>query len=374
MNFQRILALLSKEFSQLFKDKKLLPIVFLAPVLQLIFMGYAASLDVKNVSIVLCDLDKTASSRGFATSFTNSGYFTIEYSTEDYASIQQYLDNHKATLALVIPEGFGNKLLRKESAKVQVLLDGSEGSAAAVTMGYVNQIIMKYSTNILAEMVGAGQTMGSVATETRAWYNPALKSRNYMVPGVLVMILLITTTNLTSMAIVREKEIGTLEQLLVTPIKAPELILGKLVPFIIIAFFNVCVVLVAMVVGFGIPVKGSLGLLFLLSNFFLLTSLGLGLFVSTVSRTQQQAMMTTMFFIIMPMMYLSGFVFPVENMPKILQLISYGIPMRHFLIIVRSIILKGVGIQTLWFEALALLGMGTVILVLSMLRFHRKLD
>ena len=374
MNFQRILALLSKEFSQLFKDKKLLPIVFLAPVLQLIFMGYAASLDVKNVSIVLCDLDKTASSRGFATSFTNSGYFTIEYSTEDYASIQQYLDNHKATLALVIPEGFGNKLLRKESAKVQVLLDGSEGSAAAVTMGYVNQIIMKYSTNILAEMVGAGQTMGSVATETRAWYNPALKSRNYMVPGVLVMILLITTTNLTSMAIVREKEIGTLEQLLVTPIKAPELILGKLVPFIIIAFFNVCVVLVAMVVGFGIPVKGSLGLLFLLSNFFLLTSLGLGLFVSTVSRTQQQAMMTTMFFIIMPMMYLSGFVFPVENMPKILQLISYGIPMRHFLIIVRSIILKGVGLQTLWFEALALLGMGTVILVLSMLRFHRKLD
>ena len=374
MNLQRILALLSKEFSQLFKDKKLLPIVFLAPVLQLIFMGYAASLDVKNVSIVLCDLDKTASSRGFATSFTNSGYFTIEYSTEDYASIQQYLDNHKATLALVIPEGFGNKLLRKESAKVQVLLDGSEGSAAAVTMGYVNQIIMKYSTNILAEMVGAGQTMGSVATETRAWYNPALKSRNYMVPGVLVMILLITTTNLTSMAIVREKEIGTLEQLLVTPIKAPELILGKLVPFIIIAFFNVCVVLVAMVVGFGIPVKGSLGLLFLLSNFFLLTSLGLGLFVSTVSRTQQQAMMTTMFFIIMPMMYLSGFVFPVENMPKILQLISYGIPMRHFLIIVRSIILKGVGLQTLWFEALALLGMGTVILVLSMLRFHRKLD
>jgi ABC-2 type transport system permease protein len=374
MNFQRILALLSKEFSQLFKDKKLLPLVFVAPVAQLVFMGYAASLDVKNVSIVLCDLDKTASSRGFVTSFTNSGYFTIEYSTEDYASIQQYLDNHKATLALVIPKGFGNKLLRKESAKVQVLLDGSEGSAAAVTMGYVNQIIMKYSTSILAEMVGAGQTIASVTTETRAWYNPALKSRNFMVPGVLVMILLITTTNLTSMAIVKEKEIGTLEQLLVTPIKAPELILGKLVPFIIIAFVNVCVVLVAMVVGFGIPVKGSLGLLFLLSSFFLLTSLGLGLFVSTVSRTQQQAMMTTMFFIIMPMMYLSGFVFPVENMPKILQLISYGIPMRHFLIIVRSIILKGVGLQMLWFEALALLGMGTFILVLSMLRFHRKLD
>lgn len=374
MNLQRILALLSKEFSQLFKDKKLLPLVFVAPVLQLVFMGYAASLDVKNVSMVLCDLDKTASSRDLITSFTNSGYFTVEYSTEEYASIQHYLDNHKATLALVIPKGFGNHMLRKESAKLQVLLDGSEGSASAVTMGYVNQIIMKYSSKILAEIIGSRQTIGSVNAEIRAWYNPALKSRNFMVPGVLVMILLITTTNLTSMAIVKEKEIGTLEQLLVTPIKAPELILGKLVPFIIIAAVNVCVVLVAMVVGFGIEIKGSLGLLILLSSFFLLTSLGLGLFVSTVSRTQQQAMMTTQFFIIMPMMYLSGFTFPIENMPAILQFISCGIPMRYFLVIVRSIILKGVGFGTLWYEAMALLGMGVVILVLSMLRFHRKLD
>ncbi|MCX6137403.1 MAG: ABC transporter permease, partial [Ignavibacteriales bacterium] len=322
----------------------------------------------------LCDLDKTASSRDLITSFTNSGYFTVEYSTEEYASIQHYLDNHKATLALVIPKGFGNHMLRKESAKLQVLLDGSEGSASAVTMGYVNQIIMKYSSKILAEIIGSRQTIGSVNAEIRAWYNPALKSRNFMVPGVLVMILLITTTNLTSMAIVKEKEIGTLEQLLVTPIKAPELILGKLVPFIIIAAVNVCVVLVAMVVGFGIEIKGSLGLLILLSSFFLLTSLGLGLFVSTVSRTQQQAMMTAQFFIIMPMMYLSGFTFPIENMPAILQFISCGIPMRYFLVIVRSIILKGVGFGTLWYEAMALLGMGVVILVLSMLRFHRKLD
>ncbi|MBI3788643.1 MAG: ABC transporter permease [Ignavibacteriales bacterium] len=374
MSIQRIIALLKKEFGQLFKDKKLLPIVFIAPVLQLTFMGFAASLDVKNISVVLCDLDKTQESRGLIEKFVNSGYYTIEYSTEDYNSIQHYLDAHKASMALVIPPKFSDKILRRETAKIQIFLDGSEGNTAAITMAYANQIIVQYSTQILTEIIGGGQTVGGINPEIRAWYNPALKSRNYMVPGVLVMILLITTTNLTSMAIVKEKEIGTLEQIMVTPIKPYELILGKLIPFTMIAIINVCVVLAVMVFGFGIPIKGSLPLIFGLCGLFLLTSLGLGLFVSTVSRTQQQAMMTAQFFILMPMMYISGFTFPIENMPKLLQVLSFGMPMRHFLIIVRSIILKGVGLSTLWMEAGTLLLMGSVILVASVLRFKKKLD
>jgi ABC-2 type transport system permease protein len=374
MNKQRILALLKKEFGQLFKDKKLLPIVFIAPVLQLTFMGYAASLDVKNISMVLCDLDKTRESREFVEKFTNSGYFTLEYSTEDYNSIQLFLDDHKAMMALVIPRKFGDAILRKESAKIQVILDGSEGSAAAITMGYVNQIVGKYSSEILAELVGNAGSIGGVNAQVRTWFNPSLKGRNFMVPGVLVMILLITTMNLTSMAIVKEKEIGTLEQIMVTPITPTELILGKLIPFTIIGVVNVCVVLFVMAFGFGIPIKGSVPLLFGLTGLFLLTTLGLGLFVSTISRTQQQAMMTAQFFVLMPMMYISGFTFPIENMPQVLQYISLAIPMRYYLVIVRSVILKGVGISSLWFEAGMLLFMGITILIASVLRFRKKLD
>ncbi|HLP18271.1 MAG TPA: ABC transporter permease [Bacteroidota bacterium] len=374
MNLQRIVALLKKEFGQLLKDKKLLPIVFVAPVLQLTFMGYAASLDVKNVSMVLCDLDKSAESRAFIEKFTNSGYFTIEYSTEDQNAVGHYIDNHQVNVGIVIPPRFSEKLLRRESASLQVILDGSEGNTAAITMAYINQIIASYSKNILAEISSGAPATGGIDLEIRTWFNAALKSRNYMVPGVLVMILLITTMNLTSMAIVKEKEIGTLEQLMVTPITPTELIIGKLVPFTMIGIFNVIVVLLVMVHGFGIPVKGSYVTLAAYMAFFLMTTLGLGLFISTVSKTQQQAMMTSTFFVIMPMMYLSGFTFPIDNMPKLLQFVSLGLPMRHFLTVVRSITLKGVGFTHLWFEAAALIFMGATILVASVLRFRKKLD
>ena len=374
MTTHRIIALLKKEFGQLFKDRRLLPIVFLAPVLQLTFLGFAASLDVKNISMVLCDLDKSAESRALINSFTNSGYFTLRYATDDYNAVQGYLDDNKATMALVIPPKFADKILRREQATIQVLLDGSEGNTTAITMGYVSQVIMKSSTQILAEYFGGTLPAGRVNAELRAWYNPSLTSRNFMVPGVLVLILLITTTNLTAMAIVKEKEVGTLEQIMVTPIRPYELILGKLIPFTLVGLGNVCVALTVMVVGFGIPVKGSLFLLFTITGFFLLTTLGIGLFVSTVSKTQQQAMMTVIFFILMPMMYISGFVFPIENMPQPLQILSLGIPMRYYLVAIRSIILKGVGLSTLWPHALVLLAMGMGILVASALRFHKKLD
>lgn len=374
MSIHRLKALIQKEFAQFFKDKRLLPIIFVAPVLQLVFLGFAASLDVKNITFVLCDLDKTSESRAFAELFTNSGYFTMEYSTEDYGSVRKYLDNSSTAMALIIPPQFGRKIVRKETADIQLLFDGSEGNSTAIASSYAGQIVNRYSQNRLINVVGSVRTLGGVAAESRAWYNPSLISRNFMVPGVLVLILLITTMNLTAMAIVKEKEIGTLEQLLVTPLRPAEMILGKLIPFIIIGLINVSIVMLVMRFGFGIEIRGSVALLFLLTGFFLMTSLGLGLFVSTISRTQQQAMMIGMFFVMQPMMYISGFVFPVENMPTVLQWISYLIPMKYYLIVIRSIILKGVGIQHLWFEAVMLLGMGVVVLTASVMRFKEKVD
>ena len=373
MNVQRIVALLKKEFGQLFKDKKLLPLVFVAPVIQLIILGYAASFDVKNISVALCDQDKTVQSRQLAEKFVTSGYFTIEYATDDYGTISSYLDDNKVQMAIIIPHRFGDKIVGHQTANIQVLVDGSEGSSAAIGISYLNQIVTQYSTNILTQING-GQSVGGINAETRAWYNPELKSRVYMVPAMLIMILLITTMNLTAMAIVREKEIGTLEQIMVTPIHPWELIVGKLVPFILIGIIDVVVVLVVMIFWFDIAVEGSIPLLLALMGFFLLTTLGLGLFVSTISQTQQQAMMVSQFFFLQPMMYLSGFAFPIDNMPPILQWTSWLIPMRHALFIVRSLILKGVGISDLWLQALLLLVMGVGVLGASILRFRKKLD
>ena len=374
MNRQRLIALIQKEFQQFFKDKKLLPIVFVAPVLQLLFLGYAASLDVKNIPFVVCDLDKTSESRLLTRAFTNSGYFTAEFATDDYSEIQRFLDNGDVTMALVIPPDFGNKILRRESTSIQVLVDGSEGNSTAIASGYVSQIINRFSQQKLAPVVGDIRRLGGVNGEIRAWYNPTLISRLFMVPGVLVLIILLTTIILTAMAIVKEKEIGTLEQLLVTPVRPVELIVGKLVPFTILGLIVVTLVLLVMVIGFSIPIRGSVLLLYGFTGLFLMTSLGLGLFVSTVSRTQQQAMMIGMFVILMPMMYLSGFVFPVENMPGPLQGIAALIPMKYYLTAIRSIILKGTGIAELWTEALMLFVMGTGILTASVLRFKEKVD
>ncbi|MFA6457422.1 MAG: ABC transporter permease [Bacteroidota bacterium] len=374
MNFLRLKALIQKEFAQFFKDKKLLPLVFVAPILQLVFLGYAASLDVKNIAFVLCDLDKSSESRSLVQAFTNSGYFTMKYSTEDYSAVQKYLDNSYAGMALVIPPKFGEKIIRREPVDVQVLFDGSQGNSTAIASGYAMQILNRFSQQILAKIVGDVRRLGGVTAEARAWYNPTMISRLFMVPGVLVLLLLITTTILTAMAIVKEKEIGTLEQLLVTPLRPVELIIGKLIPFTLIGLVVVTVALLVLVFGFSIPIRGSVPLLYVLTVGFLFSSLGLGLFVSTTTKTQQQAMMVGLFFVLLPMMYISGFIFPVENMPPILQWMSAFVPMKYYLIIIRSIILKGVGLSELWFEASMLFGMGIIILTASVLRFREKID
>lgn len=374
MNRQRLAAVVRKEFQQFVKDRKLLPLVFVAPVLQLTFLGFAASLDVKNIAVVLCDQDKTSESRAFAAAFTNSGYFTVEETEEDQRRLGEHLNDGSAAMALVIPHGFGERVVTRRSAVVQVLLDGSEGNSAAIASGYIGQIVNRYSQEKLAAVAGDIRRLGGVNAESRAWYNPTLVSRRFMVPGVMVLILLITTMLLTSMAIVREKEIGTLEQLLVTPLRPAEVIVGKLLPFVLIGLIVSTVAMLVIVFGFGIPVRGSLFLLLVMTLLFMLASLGLGLLVSTVSKTQQQAMMIGMFFILQPMMYISGFVFPVENMPEVLQWLAAFIPMKYYLTAIRSIMLKGTGLADLWPEALALLVMGSAILWMSVKRFREKAD
>jgi ABC-2 type transport system permease protein len=373
-----ILHIIKKEFLQFKRDPRMFAIILIAPVVQLIFLGYAATLDVNTVHTLVYDQDKTQESRKFIESFTSSGFFRIDYYSDNYNQLSEKLDKGKIILALVIPKDFSEKIKRRETSPVQAIFNGSDGNTASIAAGYVAKVVQAYAQNILLNyMDKSGRKLlpvGTIEPEIRVWYNPQLLTRYFMVPGIVGLLLSIITLILTSLGIVKEKEIGTLEQLIVTPIKSWQLIMGKLIPFIILGFISVVIVLTAMTYIFDIPVRGSVPFLFLSSFFYILSTLGLGLFVSTISKTQQQAMMIAIFGIMMPMVYLSGFAFPIENMPKIIQYISYLIPLRYFIAIIRGVILKGIGFNELWQEASVLLLMGITILFLSSLRFRKKLE
>lgn len=365
-----------KEFLQIRQDKRMLPLILLAPVIQVILLGYAATVDVKNIPLVVYDADRSLESRQYLERFTNSGYFTIVEYAVNPTDLDRALDRGHATLAVSIPHDFSKSLGLDRPVSVQLLADGTDANTANISLSYAAQITAGYAQTIFAQQLlreGSGSVVPRVKAETRVWFNPDLRSANYMVPGVVALILMIITTTFSSASIVREKEVGTIEQILVTPIKPYQFILGKLLPFIIIGFVDVALVLGVAVNWFEIPLKGSIPLLFALCGLFLLTTLGLGLFVSTVSRTQQQAMMTAQFFVFFPFLFLSGFTFPIENMPPIIQGITHLIPLRYFLSIIRGLFLKGVGMMELWDEALFLLIFGLVILSLSVVRFKKTL-
>ena len=373
---RNILHIIRKEFLQLRQDKKMFGMSIIAPVLQLIILGYAATFDVSNIPTVVCDFDNSPSSRELLRSFTSTGYFTIVGYFDKTSEIDNQLDDGHASIAVVIPRGFEKKIGAGQSAPLQVLADGTETSTAGIGLSYVSNIVSQYSQNILLESMvkrGSATLPARVSAEFRVWYNPELKSRNFMVPGVLGLLLMVMTMLLTSLAIVKEKELGTLEQLVVTPIKPYQLIIGKLAPFFMIGVIDVMLVVFFASLIFSLPVKGGVLLLLLLSLIFLMTTLGLGLFISTISRTQQQAMMTAIFFFMLPMMFFGGFVFPIENMPTIIQYVSYIIPVRYYFIIVRGLFLKGVGLNILWPQAAALMIFGSVILSMSVIRFHKRL-
>jgi ABC-2 type transport system permease protein len=372
-----LLHILRKEFLQLRRDPRIVQIIIIGPIVQLLLFGYAINMDVNSVPLVVCDLDHSTESRDLLSGFSNSGYFPVVGHVEKMSDIDNYLDAGKASLAIVIPAEFGRKLKHGESVPVQAIVDGSESNSASVGMNYAEAIVGGYSVNALLQSYSR-QGMGalkpiSVTPEIRIWYNPELKSRNYLVPGILGTMLLQATVLLTALAIVKEKENGTMEQLIVTPIKPYQIIIGKLAPFFIIGMIDVVLAIAGTTLVLGVPVRGSILLLGGLSMLFIMTTLGLGLFISTVSNTQQQAMMTTIFFVIMPMNFLSGFFFPIENMPKVIQWVTIVLPLRYFYEIIRGIFLRGVGMDVLWPNALALAIFGAIILTLAALRFRKKL-
>lgn len=372
----RIRHMLVKEFIQIFRDPKMKAVIFVMPVIQVLVFGYAVTTDVRNIATAVYDLDNSTASRELTARFAGSGYFRIVEYPEDEARVREIMDRGLAGAVLHFMKGFGEDLV-SGTARLQIITDGTDSNTAGIVLSYASNIVSRYSSQVLLERLsrlGKPQTAyPAVELQARAWFNENLESRNFYVPGVIAILLMLITLMLTSMAIVREKEIGTMEQIMVTPITPAEFILGKTLPFALIGFIDVLVITVVGVFWFEIPIRGSLPLLFLATSIYLMTTLGVGLLISTVSGTQQQAMMGTFFFYF-PAALLSGFMFPIANMPEIVQWATYLNPLRYFLVIVRGIFLKGVGVEVLWPQMAALLVMGFVTLALATRRFSKTLN
>ena len=373
----RILFVMWKEALELRQDPRIFGIIFIAPVIQLAVLGYAATTDIRNVPLVIVDADRSPASQDLISRFTGSGIFDLTALVTSSRDVDRYLESGEAWMALSIPPGYGDSVALGRPATLQVVADGSDASSTNIALGYAANLVAGYSQDLVeqrASAMGAQQNGGGgIEPRVRVWFNPTLESRYFMLPGIFALLLLVVTSNLSSMAIVRERETGTLEQLNVTPLGRLELILGKLLPYGIIGLIDVLIVLLVIVYWFEVPLRGSFLLLFATSLVYLLTTLGLGLFISTISHTQQQAMMTSTFFFLTPMMYLSGFIFPIENMPAAIQPVTYLIPLRYFVVILRGIFLKGVGLETLWPQALALFAWGAGVLTLAVLRSSKRL-
>jgi ABC-2 type transport system permease protein len=373
---ERLKAMLAKEFVQVLRDPRMRFVVLVIPVVQTIIFGYAVNTDVRDVATAIYDLDNSSRSRELADRFIKSGYFDLQERVYDEARARELIDRGEVKALLRMNHGFGEQLAGGRGATVQLILDGTDSNTAGIALNYASRIVAGYSAEL--QLKAASRAAGrqipirGVELASRAWYNENLESRNFFVPAIITNIVFIITMLLSSMAVVREKEIGTIEQVIVTPIGKGEFILGKTVPFILIGYINVILISVVAVFWFEVPLRGSLLLLFGSTALFLMSSLGIGLLISTVSRTQQQAMMSA-FFVIFPAMLLSGFAFPIESMPRLVQWITYLNPMRFFLVIIRAIFQKGVGIEILWPQLMALFIIGVTILSCAILRFKKTL-
>jgi ABC-2 type transport system permease protein len=364
-----------KEFLQIRRDLRMIPVIFVAPVVQITVFGFAVNTDVTNVPMVLVDQDKSRASRDVISRFVDSGYFEAVASEERADAAERWLAAGRAQLALVLPPGFGAAVGAGRTAALQVIADGSDAASANIALGYASAVARGYGAEIqVARLRAAGAPVagaGQVGLEPRVFYNPDLRSRWFYVPAVLAMVLLVMTLLLSAMGVVREKEIGTMEQLIVTPIRPWQLLVGKLAPFAIIGVIQVFLVTGVTVFGFGVPLRGSFLVLLGLSALFLLSTLGLGLLVSTLVQNQQQAMMGAALAL---MILLSGLIFPIENMPPVIQAITYAIPLRYYAEIIRAVFLRGSSLAVLWPQAVTLLGMGALILTVAALRFRKRLD
>lgn len=373
---RRILEMMRKEFLQILRDKRFLPLILLSPVLQLFLFGYAATQDVRHIRLGVLDEDRTGESRRLVNRFLHCGYFRLVARPGRRADLYALLERGEADLVLLIPSGFASLLGQGRRASVQVIQDGTNASQATIIGSYAQQILAEHETESLLKRLRRfgipPARLRPLQVEERTWYNPELRSANYMVPGTVCLILLILTTTYTATAVIREKERGPLEQLSVLPIARHELLLGKVLPYCLIGMVEVCLILVVAVFWFEVPLRGNLGLLFACAGVFLLSTTGTGLFVSTVASTQQQAV-TVNLFVNNLQVLLSGFMFPIENMPPAVQAVSYLLPVRYFLRIIRGIFLKGSDLQILWPEIWPLAVFGLVIMSLSVWRFRKQL-
>ena len=369
-----------KELLQLRHDRKMLPLIFVAPVLQIVAFGYAVNTEVREVPMVLVDQDRSPRSRELVDRFVSSGYFTLVASEDTPRAIDPWLVSGRGQVALVIGPGYGAAVEGGRPSSVQVIADGSDASGATQALGYAGAIVSGAEREharerLRAALAGSPLTPpGRIDLVPRVFYNADLKSRWFYVPAVLAMILMIMTMLLSAMAVVREKEIGTLEQLMVTPVRPWQLLVGKLAPFAAIGTLQVFLVTGVTTLWFGVPLRGSFLLLLGITQLFLLNTLGLGLLVSTLVRNQQQAMMAAAFLVMIPMIYLSGLIFPIENMPPAIQAATYAIPLRYYANVIRGVFLKGAGLETLWRECIVLALMGSGLLAIASLRFRKRLD
>lgn len=373
--WERIYRMLVKEFIQVLRDPRMKALIFVMPVIQLIMFGYAVTTDVDHIRTAVCDLDKSPQSRALIERFTASGYFAVVDNTDRPERLGELLDRGKATIGIQINRGFADDLKSGRQAAIQTLVDGTDSNTGTVAMDYAQRITQEFSRAraVPAELTQLALPQNNpIELRSRAWFNPDLKSRYFNVPGVIAVVLLLISLLLTAMAIVREREIGTMEQLMVTPIRPLELILGKTLPFVLICFVDVLVVTFIGVNWFHVPIYGSLWLLLLGAGLYLMSTIGVGLFISTISHTQQQALMSSFFFYL-PAVLLSGFMFPISNMPELAQWLTYLNPLRYFLVIIRDIFLKGSGWEILWPQFAALAVLGVVLLTFSSLRFQKRM-
>lgn len=372
--FERLRAMLIKEFIQAFRDPRMRIVLFVLPVLQTVIFGYAVNMDVKHIPTAILDRDNSSESREVIAMMFSSGHFRLKERIGGDAEARSLLDRGTVRVVLVIEHGFAERLRAGDVAPVQALLDGSDSNTAGVIMGYLARLTTTFNARLqsdyAARHLGVPPRVGRVELASRAWFNENLESPPFYVPAVITNILFVITMLLSSMAVVREKEIGTIEQVIVTPIRKGEFILGKTLPFVLIGYIDVALISLAGALVFHVPMRGSLGLLFLATTLFLMSSLGIGLLISTVSHTQQQAMMSA-FFIIFPAMLLSGFAFPIENMPEPVQWLTLLNPLCYYLVIIRGIFLKGVGVDALWQQLAALALIGLTVLMVAVGRFRK---
>ena len=370
----RTLSIMRKEFLHIVRDPRTLAVMFLMPVIQLLLLGYTATTDVKHLPAAILDWDHTAASRELIDAYRASGYFDITHIVENDAELSRAMDHGDVRAGIIVPAGYERALAKGEKVKVAVVIDGSDPNVANTALAAAQGVGQAQSVEVMEQTLGQRlEAAPGIEVHPRVWYNPSMESTNFMIPGLIGMILQMLAMMVTAMAIVREREQGTMEQLIVTPIRPIELIVGKVAPYVVISFWDLLMVLAVGVWWFGVPIHGSVSLLLWLSGLFLFTSLGFGILISTVSKTQQEAMMLT-YFIMLPAIFLSGYIFPIEAMPPFLQQASKAIPLTYFLVIVRAIVLKGVGLEMLRGAVTALAVFGVVVMGLAAVRFRKRLE